>query len=246
MNTLSRPAYLIITHGSRNPKSQASTQTFLQILQSHLPNAQLFHAQLEGVDQPLHQQILHFTQQSRTQGTDRLYILPLFLIPGVHIMEDLPQEVALAQQTLALTDPSFKLSTLPYLGQHLQHHPHLFPTSSAQRLLLTHGSNRPESLKVIETLAQTVNATPAYWSIEPSLSTQLQTLTQQGHQHIHILFNFLFPGTITDKLNDIIQTHIQQNPNQTITTTVPFASLPAFQSLVAQILETSSHAEPRI
>ena len=234
---MSSPAYLLVTHGSRNQKSQASTQIFLQTLKPHLPNAQLFHAQLEGADEPLHQQILHITQQSRTQGTDRLHILPLFLIPGVHIMEDLPQEVALAQEILSLTDPSFKLSTLAYLGQQLQNHPHLFPTqSSHQRLLLTHGSKRPDSLKLIETLAQTLHSTPAYWSIEPSLSTQLQTLTQQGHQQIQILFH----------LHDIIQAHRQQNPNQTITTTEPLASLPSFQTLIAQILETSSHAEPRI
>ena len=244
---MSSPAYLLVTHGSRNQKSQASTQIFLETLKPYLPNAQLFHAQLEGVDQPLHQQILHVTQQSRDQDTDRLHILPLFLIPGVHIMEDLPREVALAQENLSFADPNFKLSTLAYLGQQLQNHPHLFPTpSNHQRLLLTHGSKRPESLKLIETLAQTLNASPAYWSIEPSLSTQLQTLTQQGHQPIQILFHFLFPGTITDKLHDIIQTHSQRNPNQTITTTAPLASLPAFQSLIAQILETSSHAEPRI
>ena len=244
---MSSPAYLLVTHGSRNQKSQASTQIFLQTLKPHLPNAQLFHAQLEGADQPLHQQILHLTQQSRNQGTDRLHILPLFLIPGVHIMEDLPQEVALAQESLSITDPIFKLSTLAYLGQQLQNHPHLFLTQpSHQRLLLTHGSKRPESLKLIETLAQTLHSTPAYWSIEPSLSSHLQTLTQQGHQQIQILFHFLFPGTITDKLHDIIQAHRQQNPNQTITTTEPLASLPSFQTLIAQILETSSHAEPRI
>lgn len=244
---MSSPAYLLVTHGSRNQKSQASTQTLLETLKPHLPNAQLFHAQLEGADQPLHQQILHITQQSRNQGTDRLHILPLFLIPGVHIMEDLPQEVTLAQNSLSLTDPSFKLSTLAYLGQQIQNHPYLFSTQSGhQRLLLTHGSKRPESFKLIETLAQTLNASPAYWSIEPSLSTQLQTLTEQGHQHIQILFHFLFPGTITDKLHDIIQAHRQQNPNQTLIITEPLASLPSFQTLIAQILETSSHAESRI
>ena len=242
---MSSPAYLLVTHGSRNPKSHASTQTFLQTLKPRLPKAQIFHAQLEGTDQPLHQQILALTQQSRTQGTDRLHILPLFLIPGVHIMEDLPHEVALAQQSILLTDPTFKLSTLAYLGQHLQHHPHLFPSSPHPRLLLTHGSKRPDSLHLIQTLAQTLNATPAYWSIEPSLSTQLQTLTQQGHQQIQILLHFLFPGTITDKLHTIIQTHLQQNPHQTITTTESLASLPSFQTLIAQILETSTHATPQ-
>jgi sirohydrochlorin cobaltochelatase len=251
---LSSPiAYLLITHGSRNPQSTVSAKSLLENLQPYLPNAQLFHGQLEGSECPLHQQILTLADQLRSDSIDQLHLLPLFLIPGVHILEDLPQEIALAQQQLPT---AFALKCHPYLGESLVQHPHLFPlphgtpnppiadspnTPPIARILLTHGSKQPDSDRPIQQLAHALQAIPAYWSIEPSLPQQLTQLTQQGHRHIQILQYFLFPGTITEKLQALIQTHQQQNPDQTLTLTPTLDRLPTFLPLLAQILETHDH-----
>jgi len=47
---------------------------------------------------------------------NRLQVVPLFLLPGVHVMEDIPTEVAIAQQAL---DPELKIALQPHLGTHL-------------------------------------------------------------------------------------------------------------------------------
>ncbi len=249
-------AHLLITHGSRNPTSAASAQSLLQKIQPHLPQAQLFHAQLEGTESPLHQQILEIAHHLQTQNIHHLTILPLFLIPGIHILQDLPQEQTLLHPLLPKT---FHLHPLPPLYHHLPHHPNLFPPlistgappapsspeipappapSSPLKILLTHGSKTPNSDRPIHQLAQIHNALPAYYTTEPSLQT---LLTQhQNHPHIHILQHFLFPGTITQKLQTLIQQHQTQKPHQIITQTPTLDQLPTFPSLLAQIL-TSSH-----
>jgi len=41
--------------------------------------------------------------------------VPLFLLPGVHVIEDIPTEVAIAQQALG---QEVKIDLRPYLGTH--------------------------------------------------------------------------------------------------------------------------------
>jgi len=65
---------------------------------------------------PLHEQIKEFGAGAIAAGYNRLQVVPLFLLPGVHVMEDIPTEVAIAQQAL---DPELKIALQPHLGTHL-------------------------------------------------------------------------------------------------------------------------------
>lgn len=148
---------------------------------------------------PLHQQIQQFSCDSSTV-ISTIQVLPLFLLPGVHVKEDIPQEVAIAQTTLRQTS----IKVRPYLGSH----PGLINLLRTQMqratvdawILLSHGSRRTAGNQPVEAIAIQLAATPAYWSVPPDLASCVTALVQQGHTRIGILPYFLFPGGITDAI----------------------------------------------
>lgn len=128
---VAQTAYLLVTHGSRDPRSQAGANQLAEQLQERFglhPSAgngqnpgqisAIATAVLELGPAPLHSQIEQFSQQVVTLGVTEIKLLPLFLLPGVHVREDLPEELALAQAALAqqagLSDIGLEL--LPHLG----------------------------------------------------------------------------------------------------------------------------------
>src|SRR5512146_3174245 len=106
-------AYLLVAHGSRDPRPQIALEALGQRVQKALtqatptlvavpssmaaqPNAHLVQtACLELQPQPLHQQIQEFAEQAIAAHIPTLEIMPLFLLPGVHVMDDIPGEVAI-------------------------------------------------------------------------------------------------------------------------------------------------------
>jgi sirohydrochlorin cobaltochelatase len=58
---------------------------------------------------PLHQQIVAFSRRARAAGAQRVRLVPLFLLAGVHVMEDIPAEVEQARQGL----PDLTLEVCP-------------------------------------------------------------------------------------------------------------------------------------
>ncbi len=150
---------------------------------------------------PLHQQITEFGDRALGLGYKQLQILPLFLLLGVHVMEDIPAEVALAQQALG---QKLKLDLRPHLGSHsgltrlLANQ--LAQTKAEAWILLTHGSSRAGAKQPVEAIAQQLGAVSAYWAVAPSLVSRVQELAIAGHQRIGILPYFLFAGGITDAI----------------------------------------------
>ncbi len=246
--------HVLITHGSRHPRSQEAAETLRQQISDYLnpdrsaQNAithQVKHAILEGAAIPLHEQIVNCAIQARSQGMDRLQLLPLFLLPGVHVMEDLPQEVAIAQQQLADRDPSFKISTLPYLGHQLQQHPEDLEQgwgtdTTRAKILLSHGSRRPDSLGVSETFAEAIGAVPAYWSIEPSLTQTVENLFTEGYEEIQVLLYFLFSGGITDAIEASIADLKRTYPNLKLTCESTLDQISEFPQFIAHLLCSST------
>jgi len=277
---------LLVSHGSRDPRPQQATARLAELLQKKLSNAAIGTAVLELGEQPLHQQIINFAYQlfdsklvnsqtnlqvnskSHSQASSvEILILPLFLLPGVHVMEDIPHEVNLARSILnpisnsisnsisnlisnpipnpissSLSNSTTTLQILPHLGSHSGMFEILIeqqrftetikeisinPTNSINLpnspnsdlvevwILLAHGSKYHHAHQPIKTLAQQINAIPAYWAVSPSLETRVEMLVAQGYKTIGILPYFLFPGGITDaiarQINNLQQqlTHVQ-------------------------------------
>ncbi|MBD2510004.1 sirohydrochlorin chelatase [Nostoc muscorum FACHB-395] len=212
-------AYLLVSHGSRDPRPEVAMQQLAKLVCNKLPNnynpSSSEHlvgiAALEMSPQPLHEQIQKFAKSAfgdagvglhqLSQNENRLKIVPLFLLPGVHVMTDIPAEVALAQQAIG---QDIIIELQPHLGSH----PNLekllakqISTIKAEAwILLAHGSRRPGSKETVEAMAASLSAVAAYWAGPPSLESRVKELVAAGYSEIAILPYFLFTGGITDAI----------------------------------------------
>lgn len=158
-------------------------------------------ATLELAPLPLHAQICQFSNSAIAVGCQHLRVLPLFLLPGVHVMADIPAEVAIAQEALG---NSMAIEIRPYLGSHggLEK---LLATQQQEILadawiLLSHGSRRVGGNQPVESMARNLSAMAAYWSVEPTLESRIAELAATGAASIGILPYFLFAGGITEAI----------------------------------------------
>lgn len=158
-------------------------------------------AVLELAPTALHEQIQEFAKIALGYGYKQINLVPIFLLPGVHVREDIPQEVTLAQQNLGKT---VVLKQRPHLGAHpglaamLQRK--LANVKADAKILLSHGTRRRGGNQVVEAVADYLGAVSAYWSVQPTLEEQIKTLADAGYQQMAIAPYFLFPGGITDAI----------------------------------------------
>ena len=207
-------AYLLVSHGSRDRRPEIAMQQLAKLVCNKLPkNCNLPNSEhlvgiaaLEMSSQPLHEQIQEFAKSAfgdckASQNENRLKIVPLFLLPGVHVMTDIPAEVALAQQTLG---QDIMIELQPYLGSHPNLEKLLAKQIAAIKteawILLAHGSRRPGSQETVEAMAASLGAVAAYWAGPPSLESRVKELVAVGYREIAILPYFLFAGGITDAI----------------------------------------------
>jgi sirohydrochlorin ferrochelatase len=193
-------------------------------------------ASLEAGLLPLHQQIYEFGRRVRAAGMSQLKLVPLFLMQGVHVMEDIPAEVQLARQLLS---NALVVTHCPHLGGHpdlatlLAGKLATWPT--AGQLLVAHGSRRPKGNRQIETLARSLAVEVAYWSTPPDLETQLINLMQQGYQQLTILPYFLFSGGITDAITQLTEEMAERFPRVSFRLLPPLGATAELAQLVAAL-----------
>ncbi|NEO38006.1 MAG: sirohydrochlorin chelatase [Moorea sp. SIOASIH] len=162
-------------------------------------------ATLELADIPLHEQIVRFAQLAKGAGCKELKLLPLFLLRGVHVMEDIPWQVSLAQQKLG---SEIVIHLLPHLGSN----PALVRLLTNQwakldgdaKILLSHGTSRPGVQEETGAVANQLGAVAADWSVQPSLWEQVSIIANSGAKRIAILAYFLFEGRITDAIAQML------------------------------------------
>ena len=219
-------AYLLVSHGSRDPRPQGAIAQLAQRVQHQMrannPSALVGAAVLECAPLPLHEQIQQFSQTAIAQGLRHLQIVPLFLIPGVHVMEDIPQQIKIAQQAL---NGKVTIGLSPHLGTHPGLEKllagRLAQCSADAYILMSHGSRRSGGNQPVESLASKIGAVSAYWSVAPKLEDRLQELAQSGCQNIVILPYFLFSGGITDTIAQTVAHLSQQFPTLELNLAAP-------------------------
>lgn len=208
-----------MSHGSRDPRPQATVNEIARKWQQQLATdwgheylnfARVQTGTLELNDLPLHLQIKELGEKAIAAGYQTLEICPLFLLPGVHVMEDIPNEVNLAK---GLLPGEFNLVLRPYLGTQPQWQQtfaeQIATLDIPAQILLSHGSRRPQANAPVEELAKRLGMTPAYWSVSPSLKERVAELVDAGYTEIAIQPYFLFPGGITDAIAQTV-TDLQQ------------------------------------
>ena len=229
-------AYLLVSHGSRDPRPQLAVSQLADRLSRSINDRQTLvnTAQLELASQPLHLQIVDFARVCQDWKICRLVILPLFLMPGVHVMDDIPAEVAIAQRLL----PELEMIIAPFLGNT----PNLADLFTQNRLqlpdrsiILAHGSRREGGNSIVEQLGVKLNLEPAYWSVSPSLIDRVTELVP-GTSEIGILPYFLFAGGITDAIAKMVAELREQFPQVSITLGEPIGNSSGFVATIDQIL----------
>ncbi|WP_373540586.1 sirohydrochlorin chelatase [Chamaesiphon sp.] len=245
-------AYLLVSHGSRDPRPQLeidrlSHQLSLWLHQAATDDSPILvaTAQLELAEQPLHVQICDFALTCAASGISRIAILPLFLVPGVHVMADIPTEVDLAASTLcnAVSEPhhSIELMLLPFLGADSTF-ANLFAQNRSslpeRAMMLAHGSRRAGGNAVVEQLASSLNLKVAYWSVAPSLSDTVAVLVAAGATEIGILPYFLFTGGITEAIATAVAQLTVQFPQVRLSLGAPIGTSPELVATIGQILQS--------
>ncbi len=156
---------------------------------------------LELAARPLSEQIHEFGRRLKAAGVKELKLLPVFLMSGVHVMEDIPKEIEAAEDML---EGSLRLTLCPHLGSHEDIHQvlenRLTSVEAEGSLLVAHGSRRKKGNKAVQGLAKRINTKVAYWATPPDIESQVIELMQQGCQQLTILPYFLFSGGITDAI----------------------------------------------
>ncbi|MEB3359281.1 MAG: sirohydrochlorin chelatase [Synechococcales bacterium] len=252
-------AYLLVTHGSRDPRPDWAAHQLADRVAKRLialtaaaipdpPHPLVGTATLELAEEPLHRQIERFGDRAQSLGMHQVAIVPLFLLPGVHVRDDLPREVAVAQQSLG---GRVALHLTPYLGSHpamggyLRHCLDDFSEESQWadgqpakigRIVMAHGSRRPGGNQLIEAIAHQLDAEPAYWFVAPSLPDQVQTLVQRGCRQIRIMPYFLFAGGITDAIAEMVCQVSAQHPDLALLLQAPLGPTPAIAEMVVDLL----------
>ncbi|NJM69520.1 MAG: sirohydrochlorin chelatase [Scytonema sp. RU_4_4] len=209
-------AYLLVSHGSRDPRPEIAMKHLVGLLchkigrdLSALATGPITSqwkcetlvstAYLERNPEPLHQQIIKFGKNALDSGYHSLKILPLFLLSGIHVMEDIPAEVALAKQVLG---QDIKIFLQPYLGCHPALErllaKQLIATKAEAKILLAHGSRRQQANAPVEAMAAKIGAVAAYLSVFPSLEARVQELVAANYKNLLTIPYFLFPGGMTD------------------------------------------------
>jgi sirohydrochlorin ferrochelatase len=175
-------------------------------------------------------------QKSPLLGIDRVVILPLFLLPGVHVMDDIPREIELARKMIG---DRVELKIAPYLGSYSNLDRLLIPHRQglpSQSILLAHGSHRGGGNTIVEQLAQKLEMIAAYWSLAPSLADRVADLVEQGVTEIGILPYFLFPGGITDAIANLVAEFRLQFPATKLLLADPIGANPQLIETIGEIL----------
>ncbi len=199
-------------------------------------------ATLEAAEYSLAEQIVQFTQRIARQDVHQLVIIPLFLLAGVHVKEDLPTEIAAAQQQLPA---DLKVKCLAYLGSRQLFKQYvaarLAKTKADRCVLLAHGSRRTAGNRTIQQLGRGLDADVAFWKVAPDLETQVYNLMQQGHQHIAIAPFFLFPGSITDAIVHRTEQIAEHLPKLSLRLLSPLGTSSDLSKIIAEMALTTSH-----
>jgi sirohydrochlorin cobaltochelatase len=236
-------AYLLVSHGSRDSRPQAAVSELAQQLNLRfgavdpvISQILVGTAQLELAVKPLHLQISDFACSCIEVGIARMVILPLFLIPGVHAIEDIPTQVALAQAEIG---EAVKLVIAPFLGSAAEF-AKLFAQNRAglprQSIIMAHGSRKSGGNAIVEQLASSLDLDPAYWSIAPSLADTVAELVATGATEIGILPYFLFAGGITDLIEKLVAELRSQHPQVQLRLGEPIGNSPELVGTIGKIL----------
>lgn len=225
----------IVVHGSYSEVYRTEFNLLLERVRARVEHP-VCGIYLECTEITMDVAIAQFLHPHLKQAAIQLQILPLFLLPGVHVCEDIPEAIA----PLTTKYPNVDMEILEYFGkdnrlatlleQQFEKHP------QAKRILMAHGSRRHGANPEIEKLAQALNAQTAYWATEPSLQQTIALLTQTALEAVYVVPYFLFPGKIPAAIADQFSDLKAAYPRLEFYLGKPFGSQPDCAMAIANLL----------
>ncbi|WP_460193775.1 sirohydrochlorin chelatase [Thermosynechococcus sp. FA-CM-4201] len=227
-------AYFLISHGSPAPEPQ---QAMAFLCQQLTPLGIVGWGTLEGA--PLPEQIRQFSQEAQRQGAEGMVILPLFLLPGNHVVVDLPLAIAAA-------DSALPIKLLPFLGEQplFQAWLQRAIADAAADILLGHGSRRSEVRPWFENLCQTCGVRPALLTEVGSLDHAIETRMAQGYTRSKIYGYFLFGGKTVDQVHSQLGMLQVRYPHHAVSLVPAIQPTPTLINVLQQILQAVPLVEP--
>jgi sirohydrochlorin cobaltochelatase len=245
-------AYFLIAHGSRDPRSRQALEACVLLVRQELaandalanPWPLVGSGVLEFGDRSLAEQIATFARAAARDGVQKVYLLPLFLMMGNHVQQDLPNAIQQAQDQIS---PDVNLVLCPSLGSHPDLgqlvRERMAENHCDRWLLIAHGTRRTGGNAPIADLADRLGVVPSYWATEPSLETQLQEIAshqesteessqQVDPQRVCIMPYFLFTGSIIDAIGDTVSQLRAKFPKLELQMTHPLNPSPLLAKLL--------------
>lgn len=254
-------AYLLVSHGSHDPRPEIAMSHLANFVESRKqnripdnillskfagnvaspPRCEVGTAYLELQPQPLHLQIVEFAQNVLSRSKEQslhLKILPLFLLAGVHVMEDIPREVETAQRILG---DNVVIELKSYIGCHAGLADLLAKQKDilgAQKyILLAHGSRRLGFEHHTERIAANLGFTTAYWAVQPNLESRVKEFVAAGYRQIAVIPYFLFAGGITDAIATATEKLELQFPGVSLKLAQPLGANTELVDLIWDLLD---------
>ena len=228
----------IVVHGSFSEVYREEFNLLLERVSARVEHP-VCGVYLECTDTPMDEAIAQFLEPHLDKEPIQLQVLPLFLLPGVHVCEDIPEAIALLREKY----PNVEIQVLDYLGKDnrlapfLEHQFEKHP--NAKRVLMAHGSRRNGANPEIEKLAQTLNANTAYWATEPSLQQTTAVLSREELEVLYVVPYFLFSGKIPAAIANQIQELKPEYPRREFYLGQPFGTQPDCAAAIANILSVA-------
>ena len=195
---------------------------------------------LEFAPVELSEHIRQLGERLVAMGVRELKILPVFLMAGMHVKQDLPEAIAAAKASL---DGAIELTVCSHLGSHPQMglllSQRLEQVNTQQALLVAHGSRRPKGNRKIALLGRQMEMKVAYWAVPPDIESQVIDLIQGGCQQITILPYFLFPGGITDAIAHRTEELAERFPKTSIRLLPPLGATDEIADIACDLLLSS-------
>ncbi len=202
-------AYFLVSHGSGDGRSLVLLHQVRCVLQQMCPEVLIGAGCLAGQEQSLADQCAEFWAIAERGGARRGVLLPLFLLAGSHVLQDIPQALAdrCAPFPVTIADYFGNFACIPHhLEQKFRLAEAHFAGRKTVRLLICHGSSQALAMQRISQLGDRLGARVALWSAPQSIGEQIGQETQT----ILALPYFLFPGKTTQAIADLLQGYAPQ------------------------------------
>ncbi len=231
---------LLFGHGSRDPSAEEEFERFVAFFKEWSGFLRVSSGYLELAEPSIPEAI----DRAAAEGAERIWIYPLFLFPGRHLLTDLPpllSEAGVRHRKVAI-----------YFSEAMHRHPKLLelakirigspPTETGRSavLVVAHGSSESRGIEAVERFAARlrpmfpgVHFLPCYSEIAlPSIQDALARCVTMGITSIVIFPCVLFTGRVLQGIHSKVEKLRETYPTLSIRTAEYFGIHPLLAEVV--------------